>query len=65
MSEFVLPCFRCHIEIENKMTKRHMASTFGQKRPNREFSLISKANNYVFLTDKWPPPKQNNVVYVK
>jgi hypothetical protein len=46
------------------MINEHMVSIFGQNRPKREFLLISKANTYWFLSDKWSPPK-NNVVYVK
>jgi hypothetical protein len=47
------------------MINGHMGSFFGRKRPKYEFSLISKANTYGFLTDKWSPPKANNVIYVK
>jgi hypothetical protein len=36
---------------------QHMASIFGQKRPKREFSSISKAKTYDFLSNKWSPPK--------
>jgi hypothetical protein len=36
-----------------------MVSIFDRKRSERKFSLISKANIYVFLTDKWTPPKTN------
>jgi preprotein translocase subunit Sss1 len=33
-------------------------STFlAKKRTKHEFSLISKANTYGFLTDNWSPPK--------
>jgi hypothetical protein len=39
------------------MINGHLASIFGQKRPKREFLLISKAKTYGFLTDKWSPPK--------
>jgi hypothetical protein len=46
------------------MFNGHMASISGRERPNREFSLIWKANTCGFLTDKWSPQKPNNVVYV-
>jgi hypothetical protein len=39
------------------MINGHMTSIFGRKRPKRKFSLISKANTYIFLTDKCSPPK--------
>jgi hypothetical protein len=35
----------------------HKAIIFGRKRPKREVLLISKANVYGFLTDKWSPQK--------
>jgi hypothetical protein len=35
----------------------HMTNIFGRKWHKRDFSLILKANNYGFLTDKWAPPK--------
>jgi hypothetical protein len=38
---------------------------FSRKRQERKFSLISMPNTYEFLTDKWSPPKPNNVFYVK
>jgi hypothetical protein len=47
------------------MINGHMASIFGRKGPKLEFLLISKANIYGFLIDKWSPQKPNNVVYVK
>jgi hypothetical protein len=39
------------------MINGHRASISTRERPKREFSLISKANTYEFLTDKWSPPK--------
>jgi hypothetical protein len=39
------------------MINGHMTSIFGQKRPKHDFLLISKANTYGFLIDKWSPPK--------
>jgi hypothetical protein len=44
---------------------RYMASIFGQKRPKREFSLISKAKTYGFLQTNGIHQKLNNVVYAK
>jgi hypothetical protein len=42
-----------------------MASIFGKKRPKHEFSLISKVNNYAFLSINGLHQKPNNEVYVK
>jgi hypothetical protein len=39
------------------MINGHMASIFGRKGPKLEFLLISKANIYGFLIDKWSPQK--------